>query len=348
MIQGLLVMMLLGVQVASAGGLWVETPASQTRSDAARQLRVVVSEGYNARLIRRYRHGSGYEYSVQLTGFTSTDEARRVSEIMGTLLGVPVAVYETERDSSNPPREGAGSNEEIEAGSELPFDSLSAVVEQLRWAIDRNDVVATLVASNQVDFRYRWTNADGEVEFRRFARDGEQQYFERVKDGVREAVWVDAGQGWLARPNSDIRMISRTYANSLVNAGSPRVILGIGLEQVWEVLNPDYLSELRTGGLVDVGGDLCNSVVGEFGPSKMPVSIAFEAKSFWIRQLVIGSEGSAWVVELDDFHEEVNGMNLPHVIRVWFDSEIFFHINIDAINLIFEEKGGAGFIPGPR
>ena len=345
---GLLLAALLSAQTAFGGERWVETPPSETRLEAVRQLRTIVSEGYNARLVRRYRHGFGYEYIVQLTGFSSSSEAKQASETLARLLGVSVAVFEQEENDETTTGQILTAVESVSSVTELPFDSLGAVLEQLRWVSTRDELRMTVSLAKQIDFRYRQRDGDGQTEFRRYARDGQQEYLEWVVSGRRSAVWVDATQGWLALGREPIRMIDRTYAQRLVSAGSPTSVLGLGLQQIGDFLSPSLLSEARLGGLVDVGGDLCFSVIGEMGPSKMPISVAFEPTSFWVRQVVVGEVGRAWVIDLDAYHEEVNGMNLPHVIQVWFDGEIFFHINIDAINLIFEEKGGAGFVPEPR
>jgi hypothetical protein len=305
----------------------------------------VVAEGYNARLVKRYRHGGGYQFVVFLAGFSDGEEARSVSKALARLVGVSVTVFE-------PP--GAALVSDVVEGAattsspEFPeFDSLTSIYEQVRWVAERDDYKQALQTATQVNFRYRWTDSMGIEETHRYASQGNNEYYERVRFTGRSEIWLEDGQGWLTDPLGSSREVSHSFAAGIVRAASPGQVLGVGREFLSEILSVDLAPSLRWDGLSDVLGHLCYVLSGRLGPSRTPVSVSFDAKRYWMRQLIIGSSKSVWVVELDNYYEQVNGINVPHLIQVWLNGEILYTVNVEEISLLFDGSLGNSFIP-PR
>jgi hypothetical protein len=322
---------------AWGGDFVVETPPMKTRVEALRQLRAVVADGYNARLIKRYRHGVGFEFVVILPGFQTPEEAKASAESLSAVLGSSLGVYEpnVNPDGQTAPDVSGSPGAEV---LDLTRTGLESVYEQLRWVAQRDAFVQGLEAARQVDFQFRWTEADKPSEHRSYARDLDYEFAVFGPRANRLELWLEPDGAWLRGPNGHKRAVDRGYARSLIRAQSPRHVLGTGMRLLWEVLEPDLAPVLTSDGVVEVSGTMCYLLRAEVGPSQTPLSLAFDVQRLRLRQLVVGPVEKAWVVELTGYHEEVNGLNIPHAISVWFGDDILYRIDIDTLNIVLDNS----------
>lgn len=319
-----------------AGTFVVETPPMKTRVEALKQLRVVAADGFNARLIKRYRHGVGFEYIVTLPGFQTLPEAQENALALSALLGASLSVYEPGVESDDEEKGENASRPEI--AHDMPRAWRQLAFEQLRWVAEKNGFLPALGAATQVDFQFLWTGPDNRVERRRYVREQDTEFVEIGPKENRIELWLEPDEAWVKTNDGRKRMISRGYAESLLHEQSPSRVLGSGLEQLNEVLERDLAPALFADGLVEVGSTLCYLLRGEIGPSRTPISLAFDTQRYRLRQIVVGAVGRAWAVELGGYHEEINGMNIPHAISVWFRGDILYQFNIDVLNISFAEN----------
>jgi hypothetical protein len=324
------------LEIGWGGTFVVETPPMKTRVEATKQLRLVVAEGFNARLIRRYRHGVGYEYVVSLPGFPTSEEANQNALSISKVLGSSLSVYERDVQSSGE-----------RLGLQDPRPPLTPklapawrelALEQMRWVAEQDGFLPALREATQVEFEFLRTGPDGLVERRRYVREQDTEFVVLGPRDHQFGLWLEPDEAWIKTPDGAKRAVNRAYAESQVREQSPSRVLGSGVEQLRELLDRDLAPALHADGLIEVNGKLCYLLSGEVGPSRTRISVAFDTRRFRLMQIVVGSVGQAWSVEFDEYHEEVNGLNIPHAISVWFGGEILYQFDILALSSTFDVK----------
>ena len=96
MVRFLVVAMLLAVSVSAAEGFYLESPPLGTRAEALELQEVAQAQGISARVVRRYEHGSGWEYLVVAEGYGDRGEAENAAELLAQGSGQGITVYEGE------------------------------------------------------------------------------------------------------------------------------------------------------------------------------------------------------------------------------------------------------------
>jgi hypothetical protein len=71
--------LLLLVGLASASGFYLETPALRDRAEAVSIQQAALDRGLSARVVRQYRHGAGWQYTVVVEGLPDRETADAVA-----------------------------------------------------------------------------------------------------------------------------------------------------------------------------------------------------------------------------------------------------------------------------
>ena len=79
-----------------AAEFYLESPPMTTRSEALGVQQLAIDEGLEARVVRRYAHGAGWEYVVVVEGLESREAAEEHAESIAGKGGRGITVYRRE------------------------------------------------------------------------------------------------------------------------------------------------------------------------------------------------------------------------------------------------------------
>ena len=99
MVRFLIITILLAASLSASEGFYLESPPLGTRAEALELQEVSQQQGINARVVRRYEHGSGWEYLVVAEGYGGRTEAEQAAQLLAEGSGQGITVYEGERGS---------------------------------------------------------------------------------------------------------------------------------------------------------------------------------------------------------------------------------------------------------
>ncbi len=207
---------------------YLEGPASPTRSEAARVARVASAAGMRARVVRRYRHGQGWEYVARVEGLAEREEAERLASELATRAGAPVRVFWVEGEQARSVAHAPVSEPQPEPDATT---ARMLLAETVRAHGGPEGGLAAVEGADSVLLRYRRHLPGGGEVLHTWARSGEARYLEVVVEegeGVDSRLLATNDGAWLARGGT-VQPQDREAALRQLQRFGPRAVLGLSL-----------------------------------------------------------------------------------------------------------------------
>ncbi|MBW1877702.1 MAG: hypothetical protein JRJ84_05020 [Deltaproteobacteria bacterium] len=192
----LLLLLAVAFAAPTRGAYYLEGPAARTRTEAMAVVREANAEGWHARVVRRYRHGTGWEYVPLVEGFELEEVATEAARTLAERTGRSMAVYDnggegasgetpepdvageapaTVRIAEEVPQDDPAPTAEAPPGSE----TVAAMVERAVRAHGGVDGgIAVLDKAPRLLFRFRRVLPEGSTFDHVYARRGSAVYLE--------------------------------------------------------------------------------------------------------------------------------------------------------------------------
>lgn len=169
------------VAVALAGGaFYIEGPPTEERAEAHRVVEEALDAGLHARVVHRYRHGTGWEYVARVEGLDEEERALEVAADLAERAGVPLTVYVIDDDRAH---ERAAVRPEHRADAGVGPEIAARIIQAHGGVRGGAQVLRN---AETVRLRYRRTLASGLVAVHDWARRGTDYAL---------TVTIEAGEG---------------------------------------------------------------------------------------------------------------------------------------------------------
>mgnify|MGYP002632842428 CR=1 FL=1 len=253
------------------GDFYLESPPLRTRSEALAIQQLAVEEGLDARVVRRYAHGAGWEYVVVVEDL-EREAAEQAAESLAAQGGRGITVYR--REGAEGTRVGGVDTESkgpagldptepalaVELGAELP--TASTILERAVRALGgREGGISAVAASDFLRFSYERTLTYEGVELvahHLLLRSPTGLRLEvHGKEGVRDSISVvGPGGAWVEADGAVVERDAERVAEVL-DAFGPEQLLAYPLEFARLVDTEPAYRLLRTQGLEPFEGSDC-------------------------------------------------------------------------------------------
>ena len=324
---------------AMAVEYYLEGPSVPDRSEALEMVHVATTEGHRARLVRRYRHGQGWEFIMLVEGFGERSRASEVADVLAGRIGKGVVVYEIDGEVARRVDEELPIAPEVLAlrparvGEEGPDAEL--LIERIVRAHGGTEGPAkALELSKTTLFRFRRT-IPGLVVHHTVARRGEDVYVgvEIVSgEGVSSESTLVGERGWLeidgTRTASEPELLRKVLAP--LDASS---ILAFSLDIGRAVQERRELQLMYLEGQVRLDERDCYQM--RYGGDQVsgPLSLAVDTRHHLVRKVVFATDGGDLVHEFSDYREIASGLVVPHHIRTSRNAEPVDEIEVLELTL---------------
>ena len=332
--------------VATASDWYVEGPPVQTRADAVSMSQVAKAAGYKSRVVRRYKHGSGWEYVFVAEGFEERLAASQAARVIADQTGRGVSVFSSvdggaelaETVNAGPggklPREEAVAKTVVRPGkARLPAD---ADVDQILAAALKahggdHGGLALLDEAESVRFRFRRTLPDGTVTVHTYARSGTQRYLDvRVEQGDAKGstLRVLDGGAFLQVDGGAPTRGDADRALETVERFSPARVLDLSVSFAQEVKGRAELQKLHLDGQTTVEGATCRVLRFDGDRVSRPIALAVGDDDQLLRQLATGGEGGGVVKQFDQYEQVEPSLMIPKRVRSWIDRDLVDDVEV--------------------
>ena len=330
---------------AAAGDFYVEGPTVSERAQANALAHAARDEGHRARVVRRYRHGVGWEFAAVVEGLTDEATARGVAQALTRATGIPLTVYaRTERDVGPPPEPEEDTDPEVVATRSAPDLLLRAVRAHggLPSALDR------VRQADAVLFRFRRVLPDGSVVLHTYARRGEDLYLDlRVEEGSATSSQTVVVGDRAAMVVGD-RVVPRDpeVAREVTGRFDPGHVLGFSLDFPRAATSRREFQTLFYSG-DGVEGDSPVHVLRYEGDRVVGrIEVALDQETHLLRRiLVMGDAGE--VEQRFDGYTELRGEQVPEHVVVLRDGEVVDDLRVVDLDLEPSLPDGWFTVPAP-
>lgn len=322
-------------------GWYLEGPAASSRSEASALVKAAHAEGHKARVVRRFRHGGGWEFVPVVEGFEAAEGASEAARSLADRTGRSLVVYTFSGDEARPVGEVTATAAEADESEEDASESEEAAVEDLlRAAISAHGGpdggLARLAAADAVLFRYRRTVPGGPVVEHTWARGGEGTYLEIAVvegEGTPSRTWARESGAWLqvedAAPTpQDLERTRETVARF-----GPEETLAFPLGFAAATRTRRELQLLYQDGVTAVGGHACRRLRFDGDQGAGSLELALDAETHRVRQVRFGNDGGEVRHEFDGYEEVAPGVVLPRTIRTWHGEDLVDEVEVLELDL---------------
>lgn len=322
-----------------AAEYYVEGPVHAERGEAVAFSRAARDAGHDARVVRRYKDGSGWEYLVRVAGFADASAAVGASEGLTEVLGGEVLVFELTDADAAPKQIHAGErggldareSDRVAAADRDPPPAIADVAEAHGGA---KGGAARIRAAENVLFRYKRTLPDGTLVEHTWARAGEDLYAEVTGTGAVKSsrTLVTADGAWLAVGDGALVASDRERALELLTDLSPEKIVPFVLSFASLAEQRKELAQLVDEGVEEVEGRRLRVLRSDGEQASGPLLLHVDPKSALVQ--AVDFEDGAMVVHFSDYgaHREAP-VRIPGRIETWREGELADSVEIVEIDL---------------
>jgi hypothetical protein len=321
----MLVSLLIG-PLAEGADYFLKSPPTRTRADAFALSQAAAAEGFrSSRIVRHYRHGTGWEYMLIVDGFVDHADVVEGADRLTAAIGRSFSVFGGQVSLAS---DVAVEGPKTKVISEL-LDSQTI----LQRAVRAHGGVGggrEILESTPYLFRYR----------RQFGDTRATHFYAHLNGEIFLEVSLDEGQGsssqtmvldegtWMI-VDGETSVVDRERALEMTSAFSPSNILSLPLNIGQAMRSREPFSRMYVDGQVDVEGTAC--VLLRDGGDRFvpPMSVALDVGQFLVRQVHSGSFGDERVQLFSEYREVSSGLVIPHHIQTWRGSK-----KIDDIEII--------------
>jgi hypothetical protein len=309
----------------------VEVTPIGRHADALLIYDLALEQGWSAQLSRLYRHGRGWEFTVDVKGFDGISEAIVAADLLGEAWGRGVAVLGEARPLPLESR--------VVLMEDAPLPSAHEVRHRLSVSLGGPDRALTrLGQATAIEFLFtRALPQEGLVMRHRFERgpDHVRLALDPVEgEGVASVTTLEReGEVWVARLEdpSGVRAVEESAALEIIASFEPQSVLGLPLALPQMLVTDPVMSGMRVEATVEREGQICLLLQGR-GPDgavKMVVS-----SSEW-RLLEIAFLGDAGLVEhrFSDWREIGGDISLPFALEMRRNGVLLETVEVEALRL---------------
>jgi len=359
--MGLLSLLLYGA-LALAGEFFVEGPEVDTRAEAVAMAQAAQARAVECRVVRRYRHGTGWVYVVVSAPYGDRISASSAATTMAGSTGRGMTIFATDgdpapQDSPTAPSPIGGDEPAPDAADDGTDSSIAHItpepldnddvgddavggdevartlrrIERAHGGADGGDRVLSRASS--VVFRYTRTTPEGQVIDHTFARRGEERYLSidvREGDGVSMTVSVTGVAAWSTTKGGAPAPVDRQRALETIERFSPEHVLGLALTIATDLESRPELQRLRSDGQADVDGDRCEVLRYDGDRVVPPFVVAVSTESWRVRQ--VGFDNGV-LKDMTDYRATEDGLVYPMRVQVWRRRAIVDTVNVAKLEL---------------
>ncbi len=323
----------LALGLAWGGGFYLEAPPVDARAEAVALQERARSLGLEARVTRRYRHGSGWEFVVVVEGFEDRPGAEQAAQALAEETGQGIAVYRLEGAAAS---KGDGEPAPSEEPSAQLPDATELIQRAARALGGPQGGLARLQRAEGLRFRYVRTiaHADGTL--------------------VADHDWVASGP-W-RRVAITVPEGGKGVASTVV--GGPQ---GSWVTAAGETRDAQPAPTATTLGELSPSARLAWPLVfaataGELGPFRVARQEVVGARTCWVLIAVAPTQDQPtrlWLdtehgrplrvdfatdagrveVSMGDWREPDTGLVVPHVLEVRRDGRLVERIEVAELTL---------------
>lgn len=210
---------------ALAGPYYLESVPAAGKERATAVVDQARALGLQARVVRRYRHGEGWEYLARVEGWEDPAEARRWASSLASAAHEPMTVFVTEGQWARPlPLTGPQPlpDDPVTPPSQTPEALIGALaLADQRWGGGWRE----LAAQQAQTLTYRRTMPDGATVDQRWTREGGREEVQSLPaPGVPSTVVRDGDRTTLTTPAGE-QPVPEPRATALIASLGPRAFL---------------------------------------------------------------------------------------------------------------------------
>jgi hypothetical protein len=343
-----MISLLLCIRLATAGGFYLEAPPVDARAEAAELQSLAEELGLEARVMRRYRHGSGWEFVVVAEGFEQRAEAERAAQRLAELSGQGIAVYRLEGGDAEPSTESLNPVDAATYGIPEAADLLKRAA---RAVGGTQGGQARLDDANAIRFRYTRTimTPEATVAARHewvSVGDSRRVEIEVLEDSPGISSWVLSG------PSENWVVVDDEWRQAL-----PAQSLGISMELspmtrlAWPLqfaVRSLEAGPYRVARQELVSGKSCWVLVAMTLLPDQPSRIWLEADSGRPARVDFATEAGRVELTLLDWREPDTGVVVPFLMELRRDGALVERIEVHELtlepalngDLFFKPEGG--------
>ena len=334
------------VQLALAGEFYLEAPPVDARAEAVAIQDQAQVLGLDARVMRRYRHGSGWEFVVVVEGFDDRPGAEEAAQQLAEVSGQGIAVYRLE--GSGAPRPDGGT-----PAPELPPEGLPEANELLQRTArslgGAQGGQARLESAGSLRFRYERTVITASSTLTAHhdwaTRGGQARVTVDVQDGSVGADSTVAGgpQGYWMATTDGARDADPLRASQVLTDLSPMARLAWPLQFAGRL---DDAGPYRVARQEQVAGRACWVVVAVAPTPDQPARLWLDAVDGRPARVDFASDGGRVELNMSDWREPDTGVVVPHVVEVRRDGRLVERIDVLELTLDAELPDALFVRPG--
>ncbi len=317
---------------ARAEGPVVEVTPIGRHADALLIYDLALEQGWSAQLLRLYRHGGGWEFTVEVEGFADIAEAVVAANLLGEVWGRGVAILGEAR-----PVQVEETRGELSARAPLPTASqvrhrLSISLGGPHRGLERLEQASTL------EFQFtRDLPQEGLVMRHRLERRPDQIRLvlePLAGEGVASVTSLEReGETWVARledPGGE-RGLEEAAALEIIGSFEPQRVLGLPLALPQMLITDPVMSGMRVEAAVEREGQSCLLLQarGPEGAVKLVVS-----SGEW-RLVEVAFLGDTGLVEhrFSDWREIGRDISLPFAMEMRRNGALLESVEVESLRL---------------
>ena len=348
MVRFLILAMMLAVSVSAAEGFYLESPPLGTRAEALDLQEVAQSQGINARVVRRYEHGSGWEYLVVAEGYGDRAEAESAAELLAEGSGQGITVYEGEGSDGRrlnarvegwtgssidpgavataPPKDDLPSAEEVLARSVRALGGESGGAQRLqessalRFRYLRELETPAGIVSAQHDLAWE----QGDIRLKIQHQSGPGVHASMLVHG--EEAWVLTDQGLKER--------DPTRSRDVLSDFGPLAVLDWPLSYAQQVMEDPAFRDLEVAGVEDFQGRPVYRLETSREASGERFSVLIDVERYTVAHVGFRSNAGAVSYRFEDWRELDTGLVVPFFVLLTRDGAQVEKVVVQELELL--------------
>ncbi|MED5370410.1 MAG: hypothetical protein VX899_05320 [Myxococcota bacterium] len=330
-------------------GYYLESPPLPTRAEALEIQQLAQESGINARVVRRYEHGSGWEYLVVAEGFTELDAAQQAAAQLAQDSGQGITVYEGDETGGRRlnARAQGWTGSSLDPGAvavETPQEPLPTTQEILAHAVralgGEGGGEARLADAEALTFRYERSldTPAGRVQARHDLawEAGDQRLRIQHIDGpgVDATMLVRGEEAWVYTEESGVLERDPEKTREVLADFGPDAVLFWPLGFAQRVADDPAFDALRVEGLEEHEGrqvyrlETIREATGE------SFQLLIDAERWTITQVSFRSDAGDVRYNFSDWRELDTGLVVPFEVILSRDGTEIEHIRLIELSLL--------------
>jgi hypothetical protein len=348
MVRFLIVAMLLAVSVSAAEGFYLESPPLGTRAEALELQEVAQTQGINARVVRRYEHGSGWEYLVVAEGYGDRGEAESAAKLLAEGSGQGITVYEGEGSEGRrlnarvegwtgssidpgavataPPEDDLPSAEEVLARSVRALGGESGGAQRLqespalRFRYSRELETPAGLVTAQHDLA--WESGDLRLKIEH-----------ESGPGVHASMLVHGEEAWVLTAEG-VQVRDAARSREVLSDFGPLAVLDWPLSYAQQVLEDPAFRDLRVAGIEDFQGRPVYRLETSRDGTGERFSILVDVERYTVAKVGFRSDAGAVSYRFEDWRELDTGLVVPFFILLTRDGAQVEKVVVQELELL--------------